>query len=103
MVYKWSGCKFTADQYAVYKWLGRKFCPPPAWVEDFFYQRMGVHEESRILYNQKIQFFDDMDEPYLKGNKKGNRPHYYCFEDAASGLYWMIPLSSRIDKKMVSI
>ena len=39
-----------------------------------------------------------MDEPYLKGNKEGNRPHYYCFEDSVSGLYWMIPLSSRIDK-----
>ena len=39
-----------------------------------------------------------MNEPYLKGNKDGNRPHYYCFEDSVSGLYWMIPLSSRIDK-----
>ena len=29
MVYKWSGCKFTADQYAVYKWLGRKYSPSP--------------------------------------------------------------------------
>ena len=27
-----------------------------------------------------------------------NRPHYYCFEDTATGIYWMIPLSSRIDK-----
>lgn len=50
------------------------------------------------FYIIKDSFFDDMDEPYLKGNKKGNRPHYYCFEDSASGLYWMIPLSSRIDK-----
>lgn len=50
------------------------------------------------FYIIKDSFFDDMNEPYLKGNKKGNRPHYYCFEDAASGLYWMIPLSSRIDK-----
>lgn len=50
------------------------------------------------FYIIKDSFFDDMDEPYLKGNKKGNRPHYYCFEDATSDLYWMIPLSSRIDK-----
>ena len=50
------------------------------------------------FYIIKDSFFDDMDEPYLKGNKKGNRPHYYCFEDSTSGLYWMIPLSSRIDK-----
>lgn len=29
MVYKWSGWKFTADRYAVYKWLGRKYSPSP--------------------------------------------------------------------------
>lgn len=39
-----------------------------------------------------------MEEPYLKGNKEGNRPHYYCYEDKGTGLYWMIPLSSKIDK-----
>ena len=50
------------------------------------------------FYVIKDQFFLDMNEPYLKGNKKGNRPHYYCFEDAESGVYWMIPLSSRVEK-----
>lgn len=50
------------------------------------------------FYIIKDSFFDDMDEPYLKGNKKGNRSYCYCFEDATSGLYWMILLSSRIDK-----
>ena len=50
------------------------------------------------FYIIKDSFFEDMDEPYLKGNKEGNRPHYYCFEDSVSDLYWMIPLSSRIDK-----
>lgn len=39
-----------------------------------------------------------MSDPYLKGNKAGNRPHYYCFEDRTTGIYWMVPLSSRIDK-----
>lgn len=50
------------------------------------------------FYIIKDAFFEDMAEPYLKGNKNGNRPHYYCYEDSASGLCWMIPLSSRIDK-----
>ena len=62
-----------------------------------FLQRVDIHEENRILYYKRF-IFEDMDEPYLKGNKEGNRPHYYCFEDSVSGLYWMIPLSSRIDK-----
>ena len=50
------------------------------------------------FYIIKDKFFEDMSDPYLKGNKAGNRPHYYCFEDRITGIYWMILLSSRIDK-----
>ncbi len=50
------------------------------------------------FYIIKDTFFEDMDEPYLKGNKAGNRPHYYCFEDVKTGIYWMIPLSSQVAK-----
>ena len=50
------------------------------------------------FYIIKDQFFEDMADPYLKGNKAENRPHYYCFEDTKEGIYWMIPLSSQIDK-----
>jgi len=50
------------------------------------------------FYIIKDKFFEDMSDPYLKGNKAGNRPHYYCFEDTTTGIYWMIPLSSRIEK-----
>ncbi len=66
-------------------------------AEDFF------HNEDRQMkktgfYIIKGKFFEDMPDPYLKRNKAGNRPHYYCFEDTNTGIYWMIPLSSRIDK-----
>lgn len=50
------------------------------------------------FYIIKDEFFECMNDPYLKGNKSGNRPHYYCLEDSSEGIYWMIPLSSRIDK-----
>ena len=50
------------------------------------------------FYIIKDIFFTDMPDSYLKGNKAGNRPHYYCFEDSDTGIFWMIPLSSRIDK-----
>jgi len=50
------------------------------------------------FYIIKDKFFEDMPDPYLKGNKEGNRPHYYCFEDRNTGIYWMVPLSSRIEK-----
>ena len=33
------------------------------------------------FYIVKDKFFEDMSDPYLKGNKAGNRLHYYCFED----------------------
>ncbi len=50
------------------------------------------------FYIIKDNFFKDMNDPYLKGNKEANRPHYYCFKEDKEELYWMIPLSSRIDK-----
>ena len=66
-------------------------------AEDFFH-----NEDRRVkktgFYIIKDKFFEDMSDPYLKGNKAENRPHYYCFEDTSTGIYWMIPLSSRIDK-----
>ena len=52
----------------------------------------------RGFYIIKDKFFIDMNDPYLKGNKEANRPHYYCFKEEMTGLFWMIPLSSRIDK-----
>jgi hypothetical protein len=50
------------------------------------------------FYILKDKFFEEMGDPYLKGNKEGNRPHYYCFEDNIEGIFWMIPLSSRTNK-----
>ena len=64
---------------------------------DFFYMEKNYMKKTGF-YIIKDKFFEDMPDPYLKGNKAGNRPHYYCFEDTNTGIYWMIPLSSRIDK-----
>ncbi len=64
---------------------------------DFFHNEDGQMKKTGF-YIIKDKFFEDMPDPYLKGNKAGNRPHYYCFEDTNTGIYWMIPLSSRIDK-----
>lgn len=50
------------------------------------------------FYIIKDEFFEEMQEPYLKGNKAENRPHYYCFSDDNTGLYWVIPLSHKIEK-----
>lgn len=53
---------------------------------------------SRGFYIIKDIFFKEVNDPYLKGNKKENRPHYYCFKDENSDYFWMIPLSSKVIK-----
>lgn len=55
-----------------------------------------ITEYAFYIINDK--FFDDFPDPYLKGNKDQNRPHYYCLKDNKTGLLWVIPLSSRVDK-----
>ncbi len=50
------------------------------------------------FYVIKDEFFEKFNDPYLKGNKDQNRPHYYCFKDEADGLYRIIPMSSRVEK-----
>lgn len=50
------------------------------------------------FYIIKDKFFLDMADPYLKENKCENRPHYYCFDDKIEGIFWMIPLSSNVEK-----
>lgn len=71
MVYKWSGCKFTADRYAVYKWLGCKFSPSPKGegLFPYFYRKDGKMKKTGF-YIIKDKFFEDMTDPYLKGNKE---------------------------------
>ena len=76
------------------------------WVESLVLRHKAgdfLHNEDKqmketVFYVIKDKFFEDMPDPYLKGNKSESRPHYYCFEDTSTGIYWMIPLSSQIDK-----
>lgn len=44
-------------------------------------------------------FYTKVQDPYLKINyDHTKRPHYYAYEDPQTGLYWLVPCSSRIDK-----
>lgn len=43
-------------------------------------------------------FFEDFPDPFLKGNKTEKRPHYYCLKDEGSNIYWVIPMTTKIDK-----
>lgn len=50
----------------------------------------------RGLYVLSERFFQDFPDPCLMQNK-GGRPFYYCVQDK-HGLFWMIPLSSKVEK-----
>ena len=50
------------------------------------------------FYIIKDSFFKDFPDPYLKSNKGEHRPHYYAFQDKRTGLFWMIPMSSQLNK-----
>lgn len=49
------------------------------------------------FYTIRDSYFETFNDPYLKGNKEDNRPYYYGIEDK-EGIYWMIPLSSKVEK-----
>lgn len=55
--------------------------------------------KENCLYFVKDEFFDIVRDPFLKQNKENTlRPHYFPFVDEKTGLYWLIPCSSRIEK-----
>lgn len=50
-------------------------------------------------YIIKDDFFKKYNDPFLKGNKEGNRPHYCCFKDKENkDLFWVIPMSHQVKK-----
>lgn len=53
------------------------------------------------FYFLRDDYFVDFPDPYLMPNKDGyrhNRPCFYAFEDVSSQIYWMIPVSSKVEK-----
>lgn len=50
------------------------------------------------FYIVSDKFFNRFHNIDLKGNKKENRPFYYAFKDKKTGLFWLVPMSSRIEK-----
>lgn len=51
------------------------------------------------LYFVSNDFFVKIQDPYLKINYEDTkRPHYFAFRDSETGLYWLVPCSSKIEK-----
>lgn len=51
------------------------------------------------FYFVSDEFFIKVQDPYLKINYENTkRPHYFAFIDNKTGLYWLVPCSSKIEK-----
>ena len=52
------------------------------------------------FYTIKNEFFELINDKYLMDNKDGKRPFYYCLSEEFNKktIYWMIPLSSKVEK-----
>lgn len=48
------------------------------------------------FYIIKDSYFETFNDPYLKGNKEGNRPHYYGIEDKEGVTYETIYYHSQL-------
>lgn len=58
-----------------------------------------MHIQPGSLYFVTDEFYTKVQDPYLKMNyDHTKRPHYYAYEDPGTGLYWLVPCSSRVDK-----
>lgn len=49
------------------------------------------------LYIVNDQYYLDYPSHYYMQNKSESRPHYYAIQDS-DGIFWMIPLSSKVEK-----
>lgn len=60
--------------------------------------------ENGHFYYIKDQYFLDFPDSKLMNNKESingqshDRPCFYTFKDSSTGLYWMIPISSQVQK-----
>lgn len=51
------------------------------------------------LYFVSDRFFAKVRDPYLKINyEETKRPHYFALQDLQTGLYWLVPCSSKVEK-----
>lgn len=51
------------------------------------------------LYFVSDDFFVKIQDSYLKINYENTkRPHYFAFQDNRTGLYWLVPCSSKVEK-----
>ena len=58
-----------------------------------------IYQEGYV-YHIKDEYFNKVKDDKLMQNKENGayRPTFYCLRDEKTGLFWMVPLSSRVNK-----
>ena len=58
-----------------------------------------IYQEGYV-YHIKDEYFEKVKDDKLMQNKENGayRPTFYCLRDEKTGLFWMVPLSSRVNK-----
>ncbi|MCL2201809.1 MAG: hypothetical protein FWB75_07565 [Oscillospiraceae bacterium] len=62
---------------------------------------MNINDiKTGYVYHIKDTYFDVAKDDKLMRNREGGayRPTYYCLKDEKTGLLWVVPMSSRIEK-----
>ena len=88
---------FVAHRQASHKWPIPNICRLSVCVSqmaDFF-----IFMTLKHFYFIKDSFFEEINDPTLLKNKEdgSGRPCFFAVEDI-EGYYWMIPVSSEVDK-----
>ena len=57
-----------------------------------------IYQEGYV-YHIKDEYFEKVKDDKLMQNKENGayRPTFYCLRDEKTGLFWMVPLSSRVN------
>lgn len=83
----WGGIKETGQKSRIHPYVD------PA---SFIGENMKDIEPCGLYIISDQYFLDFPNERYMD-NKKESRPHYYAIRDN-DGIFWMIPLSSKVEK-----
>lgn len=94
---------FVATRYATHQEVEFKCFKLHSHEWSLFITERRFMEKGHFYYITD-QYFLDFPDPKLMNNKENikgqahDRPCFYAFEDFNTGLYWMIPISSQVEK-----
>ena len=99
--YKKRRDKFSPHTGAGYKKRLENDAPPSNGGVIIYGEKMDENDiKPGYVYHIKDLYFETVKDDKLMRNHEGGayRPTYFCLKDNKTGLFWVIPMSSRVDK-----